>query len=435
MRVLLTTWGSKGDLHPFLALGQELIRRGNSVAMVATPHWQAPVEEAGLTFISCGPELTPHEVFEDGKVLSSERLGLVSLQALMEKGIAPHLDIAADALLELVRDYDILVSHHFQFAGRTVHELTGIPWCSVVLAPGIVPSWSHYPKNEQPTHLFGPLGKLMNGGMWWVGRRLAARVVDPHVNAHRARYGLAPRFDLMFDGTVSEQLQLLLYSPHFCPRAPEWPEPIQQPGFVFYDQIEGYTPPPELEQFLSAGEAPWLFTLGTAAVNYPGKFYEVAAQVVTRLNQRAIFLLGSEANRPSELPESVLALDYAPYAWLMPRCRAVVHQCGAGTTAQALRAGLPSVAVPFAFDQNGNAALLKYHGTAEVIPARNLNAERLEKAMAQVLAGDAREKAQAMGRQIEAETGVQEAARLLEVTAAQYTGERKKEWLAKPTIS
>lgn len=409
-----------GDLHPFLAVGQELLRRGHRVTLVATPHWRAPVEEAGLEFAGCGPELTPQQFFGDAKVLSSDRLGLVSLQALMDRGIAPHLDIAADKLLELVDGYDLLMSHHFQFAGRTVHEVSGIPWCSVVLAPGITPSSEHYPKNEQPTYRWGAAGRLANRVMWWAGRRLAARVVDPPVNEHRRRYGLGPRFDLMFDGVISEQLQLLLYSPTFCPPAAEWPATMHQPGFCFYDQMDRYEPPDELAAFLEAGSPPWLFTLGTAAVNYPGSFYQVAAEVVRDLGQRAVFLLGNPENRPRDLPGEVVALDYAPYAWIMPRCGAVAHQCGAGTTAQALRAGLPSVAVPFAFDQNGNAALLRRHGIAEVVPAGSLSPERLRAAMERVLAGDAREKAAALGRQIAAEPGVTEAANLLEEAVERY---------------
>jgi len=426
MRFLFTTWGSKGDLHPFLAVGQELLRRGHAVTMVATPAWRDPVRESGLHFVDCGPEMSPQEVFEDPKVLSSDRLGLVSLQALMDRGIAPHLDIAADKLLELADGYDLLMSHHFQFAGRTVHEKTGIPWCSVVLAPGIMPSSEHYPKNEQPSYKWGPLGTAANKTMWWAGRRLASRVVDPAVNAHRGRYGLPARFDHMFNGSISEQLQLLLYSPAFCPPAKEWPETVHQPGFCFYDQLENYEPPAELTAFLDAdpSKKPWLFTLGTAAVHYPGSFYQVAAKVVRNLGERAIFLTGNAANRPQGLPEAVLAQDYAPYAWLMPRCRAVAHQCGAGTTAQTLRAGLPSVAVPFAFDQNGNAALLARHGIAEIVPARSLTEKRLVAAMERVLAGEARERAHEMGRKIEAEPGVTEAANLLERAVEKYGKKR-----------
>jgi UDP:flavonoid glycosyltransferase YjiC (YdhE family) len=155
-------------------------------------------------------------------------------------------------------------------------------------------------------------------------------------------------------------------------------------------------------------------TLGSTAVQNPGGFYQSAAEALEALGLRGILLIGPEKNRPARLPGTILAVSYAPYGLLMPWVRAAIHQSGIGTLSHALRAGLPSVACPFAFDQPNNARRLEALGVAEVILPYQHTARHLGRALDRLLAGDAPERAQHLGGIIRAEDGVARACDLLE---------------------
>jgi UDP:flavonoid glycosyltransferase YjiC (YdhE family) len=154
----------------------------------------------------------------------------------------------------------------------------------------------------------------------------------------------------------------------------DWPEHTLITGFCFYDADAGNAALPEqLEKFLSAGEAPVVFTLGSAAVLAAGDFYEQSAKAAKKLGVRAVLLIGSDArNRPKgELSDSICVADYAPYSALFPRATLAVHQGGVGTTAQCLRAGRPMLIMPYSHDQPDNARRMRRLKVARVIQRSN----------------------------------------------------------------
>ena len=157
-----------------------------------------------------------------------------------------------------------------------------------------------------------------------------------------------------------------------------------------------------------------LFTLGSTAVQNPGGFYRQAVEALQTLGLRGILLHGPEANRPPDLPESVLAVPYAPYGPLMPLMKAVVHQCGIGTLSHTLRAGVPSVACPFAFDQPNNARRLESLGVAEMLLPHQHTARHLVEALQRLFKGNATIHARRLGKLIRAEDGPARACELLE---------------------
>jgi len=159
-----------------------------------------------------------------------------------------------------------------------------------------------------------------------------------------------------------------------------------------------------------------LFTLGSTAVKNPGPFYETAVKICHQTGLRGLLLLGAEENRPAKFPETILAANYAPYGLLMPRVRAVVHQCGIGTLSQTLRAGCASLAVPFAFDQPNNARRLEELGVAELVLPGARQADRMSAALQRLLAGNAPRRAGQLGESIRAEDGVARAVAILEET-------------------
>jgi rhamnosyltransferase subunit B len=130
----------------------------------------------------------------------------------------------------------------------------------------------------------------------------------------------------------------------------------------------------EVERFLSEGEPPIVFALGSSAVWIAGDFWNRAATAARQLGRRAILVTGPAA--PADLPPGVRAFPYLPYSTVFPRAAAVVHQAGIGTLAQAMRAGRPQLIVPIAFDQPDNAHRTAALGIARVLPFRKVTARR-----------------------------------------------------------
>src|SRR5690349_11281187 len=115
-------------------------------------------------------------------------------------------------------------------------------------------------------------------------------------------------------------------------------EPVIATSNIYRERIESLN----LLRFLGKGPTPIVFTLGSAAVHIAGDFYRESIKAAKLLNRRAVLLIGGERNRPAEpLPEGIIAVNYAPFGEILPRAAAMVHQCGVGTTAQGLRAGIP----------------------------------------------------------------------------------------------
>jgi rhamnosyltransferase subunit B len=415
MRWLLTSWGSHGDLHPFLALGRGLMARGHKVTLVGHPDWGAETEAAGLRFVATDEPSRENFLTNRPEIVSMQWGGMRSVHTLVNHAIAPSFDAIMATLLAEAPAHDVMIAHHFVFPAPAVAELTGIPWGTVSLAPGVVPSSYSLPAGYFGRASHHWLGRGRQWLIWSIGRICISFLVDPVVNQFRRKHGLKPIRDAAFS-VHSPVLNLQLYSEHYAPGPPDWSDEKRYGGFCFYDPGSETSLSPEVEAFLQAGEPPGLFTLGSAAVRYPGTFYQEAVDSLTALGLRGILLIGPKENRPARLPDTVLAISYVPYGLIMPRVRAVVHQCGIGTLSHTLRAGVPSVACPFAFEQPNNAHRLEALGVAEILLPHERDAKHIAQALQRLLAGDARAKAQRLGELIRAEDGVAQACDILERT-------------------
>ena len=251
--------------------------------------------------------------------------------------------------------------------------------------------------------------------------RLSRRVVrswsEPALKL-RAELGIPAGPDPIFEGQHSPDLVLALFSPVFGPPQPDWPSQAHTTGFVYYDRLEKSKGlPPELAQFLDAGPPPIVFTLGSSAVMDARDFYLESARAAAELGRRAILLVGNDpANAAAASPSAgIISAEYAPYSELFPRAAAIVHQGGAGTTAQALRAGRPMLVMPFAHDQHDNARCVVRLGVGREIGRDQYRSGRPAAALRDLLDDPGyAARAEDVGRQIRSEDGVTTACDLIE---------------------
>jgi len=410
MRWLLTTWGSRGDLHPFLALGQGLLRRGHEVTLVGCEPWRDEVEGSGLRFASTGGKSFDHLLREHPQILSNDAPALkLMLKTMIEPGLAP----ACDTLLRLAPTHDVLVAIHFVYPASVVAELTGIPWATVTLAPGLVPSASTPLAGQSRPMPRSRYDRFVNRAVWAAVRFGMGWALGPSINRLRRSHGLKPMRDA-FGDRLSRRLNLQLYSEHFAPRPKDWSSEKKFGGFCFHDPPVTPQLTSQIEHFLAQGEPPILFTLGTAVMQSPGQFYRAAIAALEKLKMRGILLLGRSENRPAHVPHSVLAIDYAPFHVLMPRVCAVVHQCGIGTLSHVLRAGRPSLACPCAFDQFNNGRRLEALGVAEFLGLGERTSDHICAGLDRLLKSNAPARANQLGQLLRREDGVAQSCDALE---------------------
>jgi UDP:flavonoid glycosyltransferase YjiC (YdhE family) len=377
-RIVLATFGSFGDLHPYIAIAQVLRARGHQPVIATSGIYRAKVEALGLGFHAVRPDQSDLEAVPDfmQKVMDQSRGPEFVVRDLFLGNLRKSYDDTAEA----VKGADLVVGHPLTFTVRLLAEQQGIPWASSLLAP--IGFFSAYDPPVLPPapwlrHLRG-LGPLFHKPLF----RLMRWSLNPWGRPWhelRAELGLPPAGNPVFEAQHSPRLVLALFSKLLAQPQPDWPGHSLVTGFPFYDQDGDTNLPPDLARFLAAGPPPLVFTLGTSAVHTAGAFFVESIEVARILKRRAVLMVGKEANNvlPQPLPETVLACPYAPFSQLFPRAAAIVHQGGVGTTGQAMRSGRPMLVVPFAHDQPDNADRVRRMGIARVVPRTRYQARHV----------------------------------------------------------
>ncbi len=418
-RIVLTCFGSLGDLHPYFALALELKARGHRPVLATAEIYRERTTALGIEFHATRPHggdiHDPANAHLLAKILDEKR----GAEYLLKELVVPAVRGAYEDLSEAVRGADLLVTHPITFAAPILAQKINLPWVATVLAP--LSLWSsHEAYVLGNLRWFHPAVRIGGPAVSRALRKLIDIATTPWMQPiydFRAELGLPRGAHPLFEGQYSPQLNLALFSKVLVATRPDWPANTQVTGFPFYDAGDNAALQPELERFLAAGEAPLVFTLGSAAVHLAGTFFEESIEAVRMLGRRAVFLVGKEEQRPARLPAGMAAFAYAPFGALFPRALAVVHSGGIGTTGQGLRAGVPTLIVPFSHDQPDNAARTVRLGTGRTLARRSYTAGRAAHELKVLLDNPAyAAQAAAIGEKVRAENGARTAVdRLLEM--------------------
>jgi UDP:flavonoid glycosyltransferase YjiC (YdhE family) len=411
-RILLTTTGSLGDLHPFIAIGLELRSRGHDVTLATSNFYRSKVEQTGLRFAPMGPHLGLEISEEMDQVMDMKN----GPEYLVRQILYPSVPAAYAEVMEAVREAELIVTHPITFAAQIAAEKTGMPWVSTVTAP--LSFFSRFDPSLVPAYPFVIKLRALGPGFYGIvkklGRAMTKSWLAP-ITRFRASVGLPPGQDPVFEGQHSLQRVLALFSPLIGEPQPDWPAQTLATGFPFYDQAKhGQEIDRDLERFLDAGPPPVVFTLGSSAVQKAEDFYHESITAVRRLGCRAVLLVGSNSFQ-EPLPPGIVAFPYAPFSKIFPRASVIAHSGGIGTSGQALAAGRPMLVVPFAFDQPDNAARLQRLGVARAVPRKHYTAQRASSELGLLLSQPAYAATAAeVARKIAAENGVRAASDAIE---------------------
>ena len=402
-RIVLTTVGSLGDLHPKLALALELKRRGHVPVICTWAGYQEKVEGLGLTFKPLRPNVDP----TDRELLRRTMDAAKGPETVIRDIIFPSLRDMYDDLAAACDGADLIVSGEIVYAVPSLVEKTGIKWCSTSLAPMTLFSAEDpnvYPAAEWLEFL-RPLPAIFHRTLFTVMQLTISGWYEPY-KAFRRELGLSEDHEPIFRDKFSRTLHLAMFSRALARPRSDWPLSTLQTGFCFFDESETSEPNAELADFLSSGEPPIVFTLGSAAVMDAGSFFDESIKAAKSLGKRAVILYGRENEPPDGLTGDVLGIDYAPFSQVFGQAACVVHQAGVGTTAQVLRAGVPQLIVPFSHDQPDNAARVRRAGVAEIIRRGDYHAESASISLNKILGEPQyRQNALRLKQMVDAENG------------------------------
>ena len=409
MRIVIIAAGSRGDVQPYVALGKGLSAAGHEVRLVTTTNYELLVTSHDLDFWPV--EMNMQEMVESERMrdlLESGNL-LTQMAELAKMGKQSIVKLATRSL-EASQGVDLVMGGlSGMFVAAAIAEKTGIPLVqahNVPFTPTRAFSGALIPR--PPKWLGRALNRLthhLTRQILWLTARPGDRV------ARRQVFGLSPSptWGPFGSGILGQSPILYGISPAVIDPPPDWdPKQIHVTGYWFLPPSENWRPSEALERFLEVGPPPVYVGFGSMSNRKPEETADLVLDELEQTGQRGVVFSGWAGLQKADLPDSVLMIDSTPHTWLFPRMAAVVHHGGAGTTAAGLRAGVPSIVVPFHGDQPFWGRRVAELGVGPVpIPRRKLTVERLAQALARAADDEEmRQCAADLGARIRAEDGI-----------------------------
>jgi len=425
-RVVLATFGSLGDLHPYIAIALELQRMGHAPVIATTDFHCEAIESQGIEFAPVRPSAA--QMGDPAELVKKLFHPTQGPAYLIRDLVMPHVREAYEDLDRACADADLVVTHPLTFTARFVAEKRALPWRSTVLSPLSLMSSIDPP-------LFGPapwllalrkLGIAPYRAVFGLVKRIVGAWEKP-LHALRCDLGLPPMPPAQFEGQYAPEGTLALFSRVLAEPQDDWPRNTTVCGFARYDgKPADAALRRELDTYLDAGPPPIVFTLGSSVSMFATRFFENAIRAAKRMEHRALLVTGQDPSQYEAAitaagfsPGTIGVFRYLPYSEVFPRAALNVHQGGVGTLAQALAAGKPQLITPVGFDQPDNARRALRLGVSRTIPFERLNADRMTAALRDLLSSPGyAENAAVAARAVLAEEGERHAARLLAKAAA-----------------
>lgn len=419
MKLLISTFGTRGDVQPYLALAVGLRAAGHAVTLATSASYSTWIERYGIQ--TCPTPLDLQAISRDRAVQAALHSGnpLQRLRAI--RGVFHDLRLQSVAAQELIwqaaQSADCVIQSPTGCGALEAAEVLGVLSCFAVPVP-FAPTGA-FPSFFQP--LRRSLGMPVNRLTHRFAHALLWRIMGRPMSTHlRAKLGLQPLRSYAQLLTKCQQMKIQWlngFSQHVVPKPADWPEDQQVTGYWFLDAPPDWQPSTALIQFLRNGPLPVYIGFGSMVHHQPQRQRDLVLRALELSGMRGVLATGWGGSSGHTAAPNLFVVDDAPHDWLFPQMAAVVHHGGAGTTAAALRAGVPNIITPFApNDQPAWAARVAALAVGIRLPAiKRLTAQRLADAMHKAVDDDAlRTRAAPLGQEIRAEAGVQRAVEIIE---------------------
>jgi sterol 3beta-glucosyltransferase len=424
MKVFIVTFGSRGDVQPYVALGKGLKTAGHTVTICTADSFESFVTDNGLNYAYMTGELLKLLNTDAGREAIEDTDGLFGTAKTMLKLVKATKPLNREMMEDSVKaaeivQPDIVIYHPKALGGVHIAEKYNVPAVMAMLQPMMVPT-AEFPPIGLPDLKIGGWYNKMVYGLIPMGYRTYAKDID---EVRQEKMGLVkfPKSSGVTQTAAGRPITILHgYSRHVLPQPADWPAHAHVNGYWFLDQQENWTPPADLQRFLEAGPPPIYVGFGSMAGRNPQRLADIVISALQKANLRGIIATGWGGLDAGELPETIYKIDQAPHDWLFPRMAAVVHHGGAGTTAASLRAGKPTIICPFFGDQPFWGRRVHDLGAGpQPIPQKKLSADKLAGVLQTVTHNQPmHDRATLLGKQIRQEDGIAHAVSIIEQTTA-----------------
>jgi len=366
-RIVVTTVGSRGDLYPMLPVAARLRERGHDLVFAVPESLAGDVTREGFDCSSVTMPEPPAQVGSGSPEV---------LRAWIADSYPSMLRQAVVVLQGVSSGADLIVTNQVQVAAAIAGRKLGIRWVTLTVFPGFIPSGHTVPQPHWLPALPTPAGRAINRLTWRIFEFGLRHTAGDSIREAVVANGLKPDNRVFAPGSLSPYLTLVLSSPVYSPRQPDWPASVKVTGHSAWDVPHGWVDPEGLDEFLrDQSDPPVLVIASTSLDRDAGAFFRSAAQALT-LSKRRGLLIGRGSDIEGDRSH-LRSLPYLPLSRVVDRCALVVHHAGIGTTITTLRHGRPAIAVPATFDQWYNASRVKFLGIGRVIEWKRFTAERL----------------------------------------------------------
>jgi rhamnosyltransferase subunit B len=376
LRVLFVPFGSEGDVNPLLWLADGMAARGHEPTFLITGHYGALVQQRGYRWVPIGTEEEFVRFARDPRLWRSTQGTQLVIQGMIET-----LPAFREGFAKSGGDFRLVVLSSMAMGAAAVAEAVGIPRLTLHMQPALFRSTYDCP-------VFLPELSWLARSPRWV-KSLFFRLVDvffweharKELNAFRRGLDLPPFKNFYAEAFHGSEGVAALFPEWYAPRQPDWPAKIRQFGFPL-TACQPHALAENLENFLNSGDPPVAWTHGSA--NFDVEHFQSRAIVVSKeLKVRCLLL---SLVRPREqLPAGTFHVGHARFEDLFPRCCAVVHHGGIGTSAKCIAAGVPQLIIPRSHDQPDNGSRIVRLGVGSTLPYRKMGGRELVAALKNLL--------------------------------------------------
>ena len=416
MRITIIGIGTRGDVQPLVALAKGLAARGHSVKLASSEAFAALSEGHGFEFVPLGGDIAAAMKTVVGADFAAAGRNPFAATSVFREIIDRNIVGWTRTMRAAAADSDIIVTAGTAvFFGLGLARALRVPLVQVYLQPVL-------PNSEVGSPLFPQfprwLPAFLHHAQYAVAAQLLWQALRPAIARSERELSGAPSVPLLAplrEIRRADRIILLAYSRHVVPELRQETNVVTT-GFWTLETAPGWTPPPDLARFLEAGPPPIYVGFGSMPVPEPKQVVRSVLAAVRSLGARAVLNAGWSAMDPSDLRDDAILIQNIPHDWLFERVAAVVHAGGAGTTAAVLRAGRPSVVVPFVLDQFFWAERLHaLRAAPPPIPGNELGEQRLAAALREATgSAELRERTRNLGHLVRSEGGVALAADRIE---------------------
>lgn len=411
--------GSRGDLNPACALGGKLLSLGYKVCIATHDNFKSYVESKNLEFAPIAGNF---------KELLSSEAGLQFLEGKKQKFRIVNDELYYQQLKDAYAaaiNSDALIIFPLSLFGYHIAEKLNIPYIFSSFVP--LTSTREFPFLRFDLQNRYWFLSFLNRFSYDVAGFISWQTNRTLINKFRKEVlGLNPVgfFGVEFRRNAPKNFKwenipiLYQYSSRVIPTPQDWSQKnIYVTGNWFLAEEDDFSPSTELLKFLNEGSKPIYIGFGSMTLRNPRHIFELIVNAIKETKQRAIIAASwsGMGEFVSDNKNIYVANEYIPYSWLFEKMRILIHHGGSGTTALALKSGVPQIVIPFTTDQPVWARKMVNLGVAsEFISIHDLNQDNLKEAIFSTLNNDdLKPNAESIGASIREEKGVELAAKLV----------------------